>query len=180
MQSINLTNLIMKKLFTLLLAVPLLMSMYSCSSDNDDDKEVSIIGKWELIKGYGEVEATPEALKNEILDELKEDYDPRDITILEFEKDGKGIISDIAVEQNHTEVEKTPFTYTSKGDKVTITFKEVFDDKEGRAMETRNGVFNKSQLILTKDRSNEFKNDESRHENGKVTKAIQHLIFKRK
>lgn len=62
----------MKKLLTLLLAFPLLMGMYSYSSDSDDNEQVSILGEWEFVKTYGDVEATPEAFKNYILDDIKD------------------------------------------------------------------------------------------------------------
>jgi hypothetical protein len=53
----------MKKLSVLFVSLVALMSVVSCSKDDDNDSSTSIEGKWELVK-EGETEATLETVDN--------------------------------------------------------------------------------------------------------------------
>ena len=64
----------MKKSILFLFVATLMLSLYSCSSDDDDkndnDNVQNIVGKWDFVKSYAEVEATPASVKKEIEDEI--------------------------------------------------------------------------------------------------------------
>lgn len=96
----------MKKLFLLVAALFVAVSFSACS-DDDENKNVSIVGTWQLVRTYGY--------------EINQEYDSDDTADQEFwtfNADGTTGIVNWRDGSN----DKMPFTYSVNGDTLTKKF----------------------------------------------------------
>lgn len=113
----------MKNKGLLLFLTVLTLGMYSCS--NDDKDSIDIVGKWEFVKSYVEVEVTPADIKADIENDYLEE--PTDyVETFEFFNNG-ACIKTVEFNDNTNDVDDE-ILYTLEGNKLTVTY-DIYDEE---------------------------------------------------
>lgn len=157
-----------------MIALPFVWGMYSCSDDDNDN----LIGKWEFIQSYGDVDAYPETLKNKINEYFY--YVPRnsEVETLEFKNNGKGI-STIIVYNGDIIIRE--LNYTINGNMLKITYNENLYGYDNEEIEYY-GEFsfdNNGNLLIKEELKDDYENLILNYEGGKINKAILVSVFKK-
>lgn len=116
----------MKKLLTLLLVFPFLFAACSSSSDNDEktpEEKAELIGNWSKTLYSYKVQASPEAIKELIEEDLKENETFK--YSIEFKADGSGYFISKTEEELNSDL-----TFTYKFEKDIITLVEIDEEDD--------------------------------------------------
>lgn len=174
----------MKKNILFLFVATLMLAMYSCSSDddkNDNDNAQNIVGKWEFVKRYVEIEATPEEFKEYVENHYYEGEQDYLIIYFEFRNDNTGTLTiDYRYSEHPTEIDQ--FTYITKGNKLIVTYLSENSDRTViyEAFTSSNSLTIKlEETGIELERTKNYYENNPTYAGGKITKVMEVEEYKR-